>query len=109
LALSIAPRSMLALLGGAGGDSGRAPRLVLRVLGIRHVAQALAERRYGRDAVRIGAYVDGIHALSGLGFGCRDRRWRRAALTDAAITTGFALVGRRVAAAPDGIARTNAP
>jgi hypothetical protein len=90
-ALVVAPGVMLAVLGGAG-DSASARR-VLRVLGARHMLQALAEQRYGTGAVRLGSYVEALHALSCIGFGCVDRRWRRAAFTDAAISTGFALVG----------------
>lgn len=89
--LLIAPGKVLRLLGGA--DEDRVPKRVMRILGARHVVQATAEHIFGDAALRLGVWVDGLHALSGLGFACADARWRRAALIDAAITSGFAAVG----------------
>jgi hypothetical protein len=82
---------MLALMGGADEDP--LPRRVLRVLGARHIVQAVLERCFGAGARRLGVGVDVLHAATDVGFGVADSRWRRAALTDAVITTGFAVVG----------------
>jgi len=89
--LLIAPGKMLQLLGGANED--RTPKRIMRVLGARHVLQATAEHVFGDRALRLGVWVDGLHAVSSYGFACVDARWRRAALADAAITTGFAATG----------------
>ncbi len=64
---------------------------VARVLGLRHVAQALAEHRVapGRPALLRG--IDGAHAASALVVARLDPGHRRLALVDAAIATGFAL------------------
>jgi hypothetical protein len=82
---------VLRLLGGA--DEARVPKRIMRVLGARHLVQAIAEHLFGDEALRVGACVDALHALTGFGFACVDVRWRRAALADAMITSGFAAVG----------------
>lgn len=67
-------------------------RWVLRVLGGRHLAQAAIELAWPRPAVRyLGAAVDAIHALTSAGLAVADRRWRRSAVLDAAVASGFAL------------------
>ena len=53
-------------------------------LASRHVLQATAEQVFGDKALLVGAWVDGLHALTCFGFACADARWRRAALVDAA-------------------------
>ncbi len=90
-ALLVAPGQILRLMGGA--DEGRGPRRVMRILGARHLAEAAAERRFGGTAREIGVGVDLIHAASDVGFAWLNARWRRAALTDAAVTAGFAVLG----------------
>ncbi|HEY5271695.1 MAG TPA: hypothetical protein VIJ34_00520 [Acidimicrobiales bacterium] len=89
--LLAAPGTVLLLLGGA--DEDRTPKRIMRVLGARHLVQAVAEQQFGDLALRVGACVDALHALTGFGFACADARWRRAALADAMITSGFAAVG----------------
>jgi hypothetical protein len=91
--LCAVPGRVLKLMGGA--DEGLAPRRVMRVLGARHVLQGLAEYRFGASARRLGVGADLLHAATDVGFGVVDTRWRRAALTDAGIATGFAVVGLR--------------
>jgi hypothetical protein len=86
--LLLEPGMVLMALGGA--NEARTPKRILRILGARHLLQAGAEQYFGAEAFKLGACVDGLHALSGMGFACFDARWRRAALTDAAITGGFA-------------------
>jgi hypothetical protein len=66
---------------------------VARVLGARHLLQCVIEAAGGRRAARFGVAVDLVHAASDLGFSTLDGRWRRAALTDAAVTFGFVVVG----------------
>jgi hypothetical protein len=91
MTLLIAPGVVLQVLGGANED--RTPERVMRVLGVRHVLQATGEYVFGDAALRLGVRIDELHALSGFGFACANARWRRAALADAAITSGFAACG----------------
>lgn len=59
---------------------------VLRILAVRHLAQAVAT--LARPAlVKPGAGVDALHAVSMAGVAVGSRRYRRAALTDAVIAT----------------------
>ena len=90
--LLVAPGRVLQVLGGPNED--RIPERIMRILGARHVLQATAERVFGDSALRLGVWVDGLHALTAFGFACVDARWRRAALSDAVITSGLAAVGR---------------
>ena len=88
LFLLAAPGPALRLLG--GHPTGRA-RTVVRVLGARHVVQAAVEQRdRGRHRLLLAA-VDWAHAASGLALAAVDRRWRRPALTDAVLATGFGI------------------
>lgn len=87
-ALIVAPGPLLRLIGGI--DEGRTPRRLVRVLGARHLLQAAVERQPGRRIRQIGVGVDLAHAATDVLFACIDRRWTRAALSDAAVTTGFA-------------------
>jgi hypothetical protein len=93
VALCAAPGRILGLMGGA--DEGLGPRRIMRVLGARHVVQALAVYQFGGEATRLGVGADLLHGATDVGFGVVDARWRRAALTDAAIATGFAVAGLR--------------
>lgn len=88
LFLLAAPGAALRLLGGC--PTGRA-RTVVRVLGARHVVQAAVEQRDGGRHRLLLAAVDWAHAASGLVLAAVDRRWRRPALTDAALATGFGI------------------
>lgn len=85
------PGQLLRAMGGS--DQGRAPERVMRVLGLRHLAEAGAEFRFGARARRIGIGVDALHAATAVGFGVIDQRWRRAALTDAAVAAAFVGLG----------------
>ena len=95
-----APGAMLRLLGGANEE--RIPKRIIRVLGARHLAQAGVERVFGEVALPIGVSVDALHALTGFVFALVDERWRRAALADAAITSGLAVIGRGLSSAGGG-------
>jgi hypothetical protein len=66
---------------------------IMRVLGGRHILQATAEWRFGAPAARLGIAVDALHVATDVGFAGRDRRWRRPAGTDAAVTAGFVILG----------------
>lgn len=86
-------------------------RGVIRLLGGRHLGQALvtAARPTG-GVVALGAAVDGLHALTALGWGVLDRSHRRAGLTDAGLAASFGVVGvlvARKALAPDEQAQTH--
>jgi hypothetical protein len=70
---------------------------VARVLGARHVAQAVATRR-GRFA-RVGAAVDALHAASMFAFAAVDDVHRRAALVDGTIAAALCAGGLAAPAA----------
>jgi len=79
----------------------RPDRAVVRVLGARQLAQALITGTHPTTAVLLfGAEADATHAASMVTLALVSRRWRRAALADAAIATGFAWAGT-AAARPD--------
>jgi hypothetical protein len=89
--LLIAPGGVLRLFGGL--DKGEGARLVFRILGGRHLVQAAAEYRFGGRARELGVFVDLLHGSTSVGFAFVRPLWRRAALTDAAVAGGFALLG----------------
>ena len=90
-ALVAAPRPLLRGLARVHDPADRGAVAVLRVLGVRHVGQALVEALGPQPAVRyLGAAVDGLHALTAAGLAVLDPRWRRGALTDTAIAAFFA-------------------
>jgi hypothetical protein len=90
-ALLALPSIVLRLMGGA--DEDRAPRRMMQILGARHLLQAATEWYLDGTAREIGICVDALHAATDIGFASLDRRWRRAAATDAGITTGFVVLG----------------
>ena len=76
-----------------GGADGRSVAVV-RVLGVRHLAQGLAGLVTARRAAaRLGAGVDGLHAASMVGLAVLDRRHRRGAAASALTALAFALAG----------------
>jgi hypothetical protein len=89
--LLIVPARVIRLIGGV--DQGTGPRLVMRVLGGRHLVQTAAEYRFGGQAREVGIAVDLLHGASSVAFAVLRPAWRRAALTDAAVAGGFALLG----------------
>jgi hypothetical protein len=95
--LACAPRRMLRI-GGAQPPS-RPEVAVTRVLGGRHLAQALltaAAEAAGLPPAAVfaaGAAVDAVHAASMAGLAVMSRPLRRATLTDAALETGLATAG----------------
>jgi hypothetical protein len=101
--LACAPRPMLragtAEAPGTPDAPGPLAVLVTRVLGARHLAQALLTAT--ADAAGLppaavlaaGAAVDTLHAASMAGLAVMSRPLRRAALTDAALETTLAALG----------------
>lgn len=78
----------------AGTALGKEPdqrlRVTIRILGARHIAQALLTVLSRGRLHRAGGVVDLIHASTMLGLAAVDRRRRRAAVTNAAIAILFA-------------------
>ena len=62
-----------------GSEPDRTARVVIRVLGARHVVQGLVLLRAGRTAHRLGAGVDLLHGLSMVGLAAVDERRRAGA------------------------------
>lgn len=88
--LLVIPDPLIRLSTGLRAD--RTTRVMARLLGARHVAQALATLDVPSPVVlALGAEVDLAHSLSMLGLAGVDRNQRRAALTDAAIAGSFAI------------------
>jgi hypothetical protein len=76
-------------------DDGRA-RVVVRVLGIRHLAQSLLSGDSpGPALVALGAWVDSAHAATSIGLAVVDRDRRRAGCVDAAVAATWAALGYR--------------
>lgn len=68
---------------------GRA-RVVIRILGARHLVQAILTVRAGRTAHRVGGCVDALHAASMVVLAAYDGRHRRSAAANAALASVFA-------------------
>lgn len=104
--LLVAPGRAVRAMGGA--DLSRS-RVVMRVLGGRHVVQGSLELHSStgtsagagrqKSGGGLGAAVDAAHALTGLALAVSDPRWRRPALIDAGVATMFAGWGWRDRAA----------
>ncbi len=92
LALIGAPGRLLHTLDPVAHD--RRDRIVARVLGGRHLAQAAVGIALPGEAVRrFGALVDGVHAASAIGLASVDGGHRRLALLDATIAATFSAAG----------------
>lgn len=94
--LLLAPNRMVHLYTGHHAD--RPARVVARILGARHVAQALLTLD-SRDPVvlAVGAEVDLTHAATSLGLAAADARRRRGGIVDAAAAALFAGTGAALA------------
>jgi hypothetical protein len=69
-------------------------RVVVRLLGVRHVAQAVVTGvRPGPLPILLGAEVDVVHAASMLGVAATARSQRRFGVVDAAVAFTFAVAG----------------
>ncbi|MEP7022504.1 MAG: hypothetical protein ABJB47_01565 [Actinomycetota bacterium] len=81
-------------------QSARAARGTARILGARHLTQALTTSgQPDRAVLTLGAEADATHAASMAALAIMSRRWRRAALTDALIATTLTAAGLAVARA----------
>jgi hypothetical protein len=90
LALLVVPDLVVSRLGEARPD--HRTRVVARILGARHLVQAVISAADPTPRVlRCGGLIDFAHASTGLALAAVDVRYRRAALTDAAIATGFGI------------------
>ncbi len=84
------PGRIITVLGGAAADE--LARVVLRVLGARHVLQAVVSGvAPGPAVLRVGAWVDGAHGATSLLLAALDRRRARVALVDAAVAAAWCL------------------
>ena len=92
LLLLLRPDTGLATLAGSD-DTSEPARVVIRILGARHLVELGLELRHGSTWRRAGGVIDAIHSVTALGFATLDHRWRRAAIADAAVAAGFATMG----------------
>lgn len=91
--LLLAPGVVLRAVSGGRSDGAS---MVARILGARHVAQALTLDLAGaRGWTLLGAGVDLLHAASMVGAAVLSREHRRAAALDAALALGMAACGLR--------------
>lgn len=78
----------------AGRLLGRAPdgreQVVIRILGLRHLVQAVLTVRAGCTAHRVGGCVDAVHAASMVVLAAVDGQYRRPAAASAALALVFA-------------------
>ncbi len=82
----------------SGGSEDRVTTVAGRVLGFRHLAQALIVDCAGtRSRLLVGVVIDAVHALSMLGLALSSKGYRRPAALDAVLATGWTLNGLREA------------
>jgi hypothetical protein len=94
--LLLASDRMIRLVSGRPADP-RA-RVVVRLLGVRQVAQAVVTGvRPGPLPIALGAEVDVLHAASMLGVAAVARSQRRSGLVDATVASAFAVAGAALA------------
>lgn len=94
--LLVAPDRVARLCTGSRAD--RRTRAVARLLGARHLAQAVGTAGApGPGALALGVTVDLAHAASMVALAAWDRPRARGALVDAAAALSFALAGALVA------------
>jgi hypothetical protein len=99
-ALLIAPGPVIRTVTGRPG--GARTRAVARLLGARHLVQAVvtAATAASGESLGIGAAIDLVHAASMAGLAIADRRVRRLTLSDVLIETMFAATGLSLVTAP---------
>lgn len=83
-------------------QEGPAARAVLRVLGGRHLVQALVLFRGGPQVTAVGAAVDAAHALTCLAYAHQSLRGRRAGRRAAVLASVLSLAEARTASRPRG-------
>lgn len=89
--LAVQPRLLARRTGDTRSD--HAFSAVVRVLGLRHVVQALVSAAYpSRRVIQLGAAADALHATTDITCGLLKRRRAAAAFTDAGVAIGFVVV-----------------
>lgn len=92
--LLAAPAEMLDHIHGVQVD--RKALVVTRILGARHVAQALLSGvNPGPEVLAAGVWVDAVHSATALGLAVVDRRRARGGVTDAVVAASWAALGWR--------------
>ncbi len=105
LAMLVAPSPVLSAVG-TGGD--RTMVVVGRVLGARHLAQAvLSGARPSPEVLAMGVWVDAVHALCALGLAAASPSRTGAGLGDAAGAVGWAVLGYRDLVNPRSVVPNN--
>jgi hypothetical protein len=90
VSLLLLPGAMVRVVSGKPAD--RVSTVVGRILGARHLLQALTiERKGTRGWLLVGVTIDAIHTLSMLGLAALSRDRRRMAALDATLAGGLAL------------------
>jgi hypothetical protein len=93
-ALCCAPGMMLRLEGGPSAAASPGARAVARVLGGRHLAQAVLSAARPTPAVlALGVAADVLHSASMIALAALDRPRRRLGLTDSLMAAAFAAAG----------------
>ncbi len=94
--LVAAPDRALRVLSGRPSTGGT--RAVVRVLGLRQVAQAVVTAAVPEPVVwKVGAAVDVAHGLSAVGLAVAEPGWRRAGITVSLVAGAFAVSGMAAA------------
>ncbi|MDM4143086.1 hypothetical protein [Mycobacterium sp. FLAC0960] len=92
--LVAAPAEVLDHIHGVRVD--RKALVVTRILGARHLAQALLSGvNPGPEVLAAGVWVDAVHSATALGLAVVDRRRARGGVTDAAVAASWAALGWR--------------
>lgn len=92
--LLAAPAEVLSHLHGVQVD--RKAIVVTRILGARHLAQALLSGvDPGPEVLAAGVWVDTVHSATALGLAAVDRRRARGGVTDAVVAASWAGLGWR--------------
>lgn len=92
--LVAAPAEVLDHIQGVQVD--RKALVVTRILGARHLAQALLSGvNPGPEVLAAGIWVDAVHSATALGLAVVDRRRARGGLTDAVVAGSWAAIGWR--------------
>ncbi len=93
--LFAAPRQALYQVGGRV-DADRRSVVVTRVLGARQLAQAgISGLRPSPAGLAVGAWVDGVHALTAVALAVSDQKRVRTAGLDAGVAALWSVLGRR--------------
>jgi hypothetical protein len=96
-ALLVAPRTILSRVHGVDVDHKAV--VVTRILGARHIVQAmLSGIDPSPEVIAAGVWVDAVHSTTALGLAVVDPLRARGGITDAIIAAAWALFGARDAA-----------